>query len=138
MPKIKSYVPSWLNEPAPGHKLFIPVTDDARQANPPLYSNRSKPGPRRTIARRGTEVFVAVGKQIRWGNLVHLKESWEAKQSKSIFGSRFKKEGSDGSFELYDEEAENNPAQNDAEYEGYRVCIPHFAAAAARRFPWTC
>lgn len=124
MPKIKSYVPSWLNEPAPGHKLFAPATDDARQPTAPLYSPRPKPGPRRTIARRGTEVFVAVGKQIRWGNLVHLKECWEAKQAKSIFGSRSKKEGSDGSFELYDEEAENNPPQDGAEYEGYRVGVP--------------
>lgn len=125
MPKIRSYVPGWLNEPAPGHKLFVPATDDARPHN--LYPARLKPGPRRTIARRGTEVFVAVGRQIRWGNLAHLKESWEAKQSKSIFGSRFTKESSDGSFELYDEEAEKNPAQNGAEYEGYRVRIPDFS-----------
>jgi nucleoporin NUP82 len=121
MPKIRSYVPSWLNEPAPGHKLFVPSTDDAKQPNTQLYSNRAKLGPRRTIARRGTEIFVAVGKQIRWGNLVHLKESWESKQSKSIFGSRFKKEDSDGSFELYDEEADSNHAQNGAASEGYRV-----------------
>ncbi|KAB5570494.1 hypothetical protein GE09DRAFT_1217927 [Coniochaeta sp. 2T2.1] len=116
MPHIKSYVPSWLNEPAPGHKLFAPSTDDANL----LYANRAKPGPRRTIARRGTEVFVAVGKQIRWGNLVHLKENWEAKQSKSIFGSRIKKEDSDGSFELYDEEADSK-SQNGAASEGYRL-----------------
>ncbi|OIW33806.1 hypothetical protein CONLIGDRAFT_652252 [Coniochaeta ligniaria NRRL 30616] len=137
MPKIKSYVPSWLNEPAPGHKLFAPSTDDPTLPNPQAFSNRTKLGPRRTIARRGTEVFVAVGKQIRWGNLVHLKDSWESKQSKSIFGSRFKKEnsngsfvifesrfkkeGSDGSFELYDEEAESNHPQNGAASEGYRV-----------------
>ncbi|KAJ9155764.1 Nucleoporin NUP82 [Coniochaeta hoffmannii] len=121
MPKITSFVPSWLNEPAPGHKLFAPATDDARQPNPQLFSSKPKTGPRRTIARRGSEVFVAVGKQIRWGSLVQLKESWEAKQSKSIFGTRFKKEGSDGSFELYDEEAETHGAHNGAEYEGYRL-----------------
>jgi nucleoporin NUP82 len=122
MPKIKSYVPSWLHEPAPGHKLFVPATDESRPPNQQLYSNKSKPGPHRTIARRGTEVFVAVGKQIRWGNLAHLKEGWEAKQAKSIFGSRPKKEALDGSFELYDEEAENHPEQNGPGSEGYRVC----------------
>ncbi len=133
MPKIKSYVPSWLNEPAPGHKLFAPSTDDAGLPNPQLYSNRAKLGPRRTIARRGTEVFVAVGKQIRWGNLVHLKDSWESKQSKSIFGSRFRKEGSDGSFELYDEEADSNHPQNGGTYEGYRVRIPRLPAYLSAR-----
>ena len=124
MPKIKSYVPSWLNEPAPGHKLFAPSTDDASLPNSQLHSDRAKPGPRRTIARRGSEIFVAVGKQIRWGNLVHLKDSWESKQSKSIFGSRFKKEDSDGSFELYDEEADSSKAQDGAASEGYRVRVP--------------
>ncbi len=40
----------------------------------------AKPGPRRPIARRGTEVFIAVGKEIRWADLVYLKTSWEDKQ----------------------------------------------------------
>lgn len=128
MPKIKSYVPSWLHEPAPGHKLFVASTDDARLPDPQLHSSRAKLGPRRTIARRGAEVFVAVGKQIHWGNLVHLKDSWESKQSKSIFGTRFKKDDSHGSFELYDEEADSNPPQNGAASEGYRVRIPRFSA----------
>ncbi|KAH8910028.1 hypothetical protein BR93DRAFT_875890 [Coniochaeta sp. PMI_546] len=121
MLKIKSYVPSWLHEPAPGHKLFVASTDDARLPDPQLHSSRAKLGPRRTIARRGAEVFVAVGKQIHWGNLVHLKDSWESKQSKSIFGTRFKKDDSHGSFELYDEEADSNPPQNGAASEGYRL-----------------
>ena len=36
------------------------------------------PGPRRTIARRGTEVFVANGREIRWADLVTMKDNWEA------------------------------------------------------------
>lgn len=132
MPRIKSYVPSWLNEPAPGHKLFSPSTEDTKQSSTQLYSNRSKPGPRRTIARRGTEIFVAVGKQIRWGNLVRLKESWESKQPKSIFGTRIKKDGSDGSFEVYDEEASNaGIPQNGAVTEGYRVRVLLFSLTSA-------
>lgn len=117
MPKIKSYVPSWLNEPAPGHKLFVPPSD----AGPQPYSNTAKPGPRRKIARRGTEIYVAAGKEIRWGNLVQLKDGWESKQSKNIFGSRFKREDSDGSFELYDEEADDSKPRDSAASEGYRV-----------------
>ena len=34
-------------------------------------------GPRRTIARRGTEIFVVVGNQIRWSDLCMLKDDWE-------------------------------------------------------------
>ena len=99
MPKIKSFAPSWLNEPAPGHKLFEPPADDARPPAPLPYGKKPKPGPRRTIARRGTEVFVAVGKQIRWGDLAYLKESWEAKQARSGAGPRVKRESADASFD---------------------------------------
>jgi nucleoporin NUP82 len=83
MPKIKSFAPSWLNEPSPAHKLFEQPADDARIPAALPYGKKQKPGPRRTIARRGTEVFVAVGKQIRWGDLAYLKESWETKHTRA-------------------------------------------------------
>lgn len=87
MPKIKSFAPSWLNEPSPGHRLFEPSVDHVKaQASLP-YGKKPKPGPRRTIARRGTEVFVAAGKEIRWGDLVTLKESWETTQARSFDGN---------------------------------------------------
>ncbi|GAB1320107.1 Nucleoporin nup82 [Madurella fahalii] len=105
MPKIKSFAPSWLNEPAPGHKLFEQSSDDAAAASALPYGRKPKPGPRRTIARRGAEVFVAIGKQIRWGDLAHLKESWKAKPARSGSGTRIKRESPDDSFEVYDEEA---------------------------------
>ncbi|KAK4155210.1 hypothetical protein C8A00DRAFT_32009 [Chaetomidium leptoderma] len=113
MPRIKSFAPSWLNEPSPGHKLFAQSSDDARisAANP--YGKKPKPGPRRTIARRGTEVFVAVGKQIRWGDLAYLKETWETKHARSGSGSRIKRESPEDSF-AYDESAGNGT-------EGYRT-----------------
>ncbi|KAL2168822.1 hypothetical protein VTG60DRAFT_6792 [Thermothelomyces hinnuleus] len=98
MPKIKSFAPGWLNEPSsPGHKLFEQCTDDARTAAALPYGKRAKPGPRRTIARRGTEIFVAVGKTLRWGDLAYLKESWETKHARSTPGTRIKKEGSEDS-----------------------------------------
>ncbi len=34
-------------------------------------------GPTRTMARRGTEIFVVVGKHIRWTDLVSLKDGYE-------------------------------------------------------------
>ncbi|KAK3368218.1 hypothetical protein B0H63DRAFT_488022 [Podospora didyma] len=121
MPRIKSFAPSWLNEPAPGHKLFEPSSDDSKIPSALAYARKAKQGPRRTIARRGTEVFVAVGKQIRWGDLVQLKESWEAKHHGSSAGARFKREESTASFDIYDEEAHNGNSQNGALTEGYRV-----------------
>ena len=119
MPKIQSFAPSWLNPPAPGHKLFAPPSDEGRPASL-AYGRKAKPGRRQIIAKRGTEVFVAAGKQIRWGDLVYLKEKWESKHG----GARIKREDSDGSFEVYDEEAPSTvgPA------EGYRVrdgVFPH-------------
>lgn len=37
-------------------------------------------GPKRTMARRGTELFVAVGKQLRWSDLRMLKDDYEEKE----------------------------------------------------------
>jgi hypothetical protein len=112
MPRIKSFAPSWLNPPAPGHKLFAPPSDEGKPAAL-AYGRKAKPGRRQTIAKRGTEVFVASGKQIRWGDLVYLKEKWESKQN----GGRIRREDSHASFEVYDEESSgaSGPA------EGYRV-----------------
>lgn len=87
MPKIMSYTPGWLSNPSLGHQIF--TATEANGANAQHLSlkafnesirRNSKPGPRRTIARRGTEVFVAIGKELRWADLVYLKESWEEKQ----------------------------------------------------------
>ncbi|KAI1268260.1 nuclear pore complex protein An-Nup82 [Xylariaceae sp. FL1019] len=84
MPKIKSYTPSWLSSPSPGHQLFAPVPGDS-------YSTPDPPiGPRRTIVRRGTEVFIAVGREIRWADLVYLKERWQEKNAPT----RIKRESS--------------------------------------------
>jgi nucleoporin NUP82 len=96
MPKVKSYAAAWLSKPALGHSLFAPSTESAKASNFSPYAPRKKtpPGPRRTIARRGTEVFVAVGKELRWGDLAYLKENWALKQSKGRSGTRIKREGS--------------------------------------------
>jgi nucleoporin NUP82 len=124
MPKVKSYAPAWLNEPAPGHKLFAASTEDAKTPTPSVYKTKPKPGPRRTIARRGTEIFVAVGRLIRWGDLVYLKESWESKRSRNRDGLRVRREGSDGDFEIYEDEPEEGGGQRPGLAEGYRVSFP--------------
>lgn len=113
MSKIKSYTPSWLSRPAPGHALFQASAEDLKAS---VFSSKRKtrPGPRRTIARRGTEVFVAVNREIRWGDLVYLKDSWTEKAG----STRIKREDSTtGTFSIYDEArpsiegGEGNPAE---------------------------
>ena len=119
MPKIKSYTPDWLLRPAPGHNLFVPSDADPKVASfsPYTTKKRPEPGPRRTIARRGTEVFVANGKELKWGDLVYLKDAWAAAQARHPAGVRIKREDSSGSF------TSSINGQNGEEqlFDGYRV-----------------
>ncbi|CAK7564736.1 MAG: hypothetical protein SEPTF4163_002635 [Sporothrix epigloea] len=95
MPKIRSFTPSWLStDSTDGRGLFSPSSASARRSNilastaspypSSVYGSPKKqqplplPGPRRTIARRGTEIFVANGREIRWADLVTMKDNWEA------------------------------------------------------------
>jgi nucleoporin NUP82 len=73
MPKVLSYTPDWLSRPNPGYHLFAP-----KHTNGNGVAARKKDfGPRKTIAARGSEIFVAVGHEIRWADLVNLKEGNE-------------------------------------------------------------
>ncbi|KAL7947294.1 hypothetical protein V8C42DRAFT_282687 [Trichoderma barbatum] len=94
MPKVKCYSAAWLSKNTPGNQLFEPSAESLRSRALSPSKKKQLPGPRRTIARRGTEVFVAVGKEIRWGDLVYLKEEWTDKQSRrrSSVGVRIKRE----------------------------------------------
>ncbi|OAK93979.1 hypothetical protein IQ06DRAFT_330352 [Phaeosphaeriaceae sp. SRC1lsM3a] len=73
MPKVLSYTPDWLSRPSPGHQLFAPKQTNGAAA----AAKRKDFGPRKTIATRGSEIFVAVGHEIRWADLVNLKEGVE-------------------------------------------------------------
>lgn len=117
MPKIKAYTPSWLLDPAPGHQLFGLQQADMKSSAYSSYisKKKTKPGPRRTIARRGTEVFAAVGKELRWGDLVYMKETWQAKQDRSCGAFGIKRE------DVGDENGDV-PGEG-ATAEGYRVSI---------------
>lgn len=94
MPKVKCYSAAWLSKNAPGNQLFEPSAESLRSRALSPGKKKQFPGPRRTIARRGTEVFVAAGREIRWGDLVYLKEEWTDKQSRrrSSVGVRIKRE----------------------------------------------
>lgn len=115
MSKVKAYTPSWLSKPAPGHALFQATSEDIRTS---VFSSKrtARPGPRRTIAKRGSEVYVAVNREMRWGDLVYLKQAWEEKSG----GTRIKREDSTSNFSIYDE------AQPSVESgDGYRVSGNH-------------
>lgn len=69
MPRVLSYTPEWLSRPSPGYNLFAPRIAPGALLTPP-----ENLGPRKTIATRNSEVFVAVGHEIRWADLAKLKE----------------------------------------------------------------
>lgn len=68
MPKILSHTPRWLQRPMPGYELFAPKPSAKENA----------PGLRKTIATRHTEIFVAVGHEIRWADLAQIQDSDES------------------------------------------------------------
>ncbi|KAF7941660.1 uncharacterized protein EAE97_006497 [Botrytis byssoidea] len=84
MPQVLGYTPTWLSKPNPGHEIFTAKPTGIQTASGASYNpnekKTNKVGSKRTIARRGTEIFIAVGKEIRWADLVYLKETWENKQ----------------------------------------------------------
>ncbi|OAA37120.1 WD40 repeat-like-containing domain protein [Beauveria brongniartii RCEF 3172] len=96
MPKVKCYSAAWLSKNATGHQLFEPSPEVARSRAlaSPYAGKKITLGPRRTIARRGTEIFVAVGKEIRWGDLAYIKEEWSNNHPRERRGSntRIKRE----------------------------------------------
>ncbi|KAK2624663.1 hypothetical protein QTJ16_005856 [Diplocarpon rosae] len=89
--KIKEYTPGWLSKPSPGHDIFSSASSNTTgsqlNGSTSARKNSTKPGPLRTIARRGTEVFVAVGKEMRWADLVYLKDAYEERRKGNSYGS---------------------------------------------------
>ncbi|KAK8082514.1 nuclear pore complex protein An-Nup82 [Apiospora saccharicola] len=124
MPKVKAYTPAWLSRPSPGHRVFAPVAGEPR---PSTYSSSrsdiSKIGPRRTIAQSGSQVYVAVGKEIRWVDLIELKEKWQEKDVRGRTDFRIKREYSNGldTNELLD-------AAEKEDYVGFRTLTVNVAA----------
>ena len=123
MPKVKSYSAPWLAKGSPGHTLFEPSADTLRSRTfSPGYPQKKKaaPGPRRTIASRGSEIFVAVGKEIRRADLVYQKETYARRPQSGRAGTpRVKREDSAMSIVAEDD--------TDLVY-GTRVCCKHKAA----------
>ncbi|KAI5286362.1 hypothetical protein KEM54_006853 [Ascosphaera aggregata] len=116
MPKVIEYAPPWLSRPSPGFSFFTQKKDSKKDPKLSLSLDEEPyVGPRRTIARRGREVFAVVGNQLRWAELAVLKDKWqeivkakrEAKQDSAEKGaSRRKKAEKEGT----------RKAENDVSY----------------------
>jgi nucleoporin NUP82 len=80
MPRILSYTPSWLARNTSGFQVFAETPKQAASSGVKSQAAAHTVSP--LIARRGTQVFVAVGNEIRWTDLVYLKD-YEAANSGS-------------------------------------------------------
>lgn len=106
MPRILSFTPPWLSRPSPGYQVFKPPDQNTQLdlEDPNCYahiSNRPQEylGPKRTVAHKGTQIFVAVDNEIRWSDLCMLKDDWEDLQQQR--SSRKKSESpSNGNFRV--------------------------------------
>ena len=86
MPKISAHTPPWLSRSSPGFQLF--AQDQSKKfldprAHPDQASHKSRP-----IAYRGTEVFVAVANEIRWSDLLLLKDGWQQDQGPESYADK--------------------------------------------------
>jgi hypothetical protein len=81
MPGAIKFTPPWLSRPSPGFEVLTSQAP-AKLTTDTTQKDKKYIGPQRTMARRGTEVFVATGNEIRWSDLVLLKEQWQEAQSK--------------------------------------------------------
>ena len=120
MPKVISYTPTWLSRPAPGYHLFSkPLASQQRNESIPNGQDgasiaKTLTGNRRTIARRGTELFVVVDNEIRWSDLCMLKDAWEETQRERNKSERV-------SAERGDTNGDFAPVNADAANVSYRV-----------------
>jgi len=90
MPRVLSYTPSWLSRPSTGFDIFATkneahVNGRSKPSRPSKHTDFNVPS--KTIACRGSEVFVAVGNEIRWSDLAWLKELEEDRAKSGEFTS---------------------------------------------------
>lgn len=103
MPNVVSFTPPWLSRPSPGSSFFSGQSSDqvpskasqgpsGKDTDTARYEAEYE-GPTRIIARRGTEIFTVVDNQIRWANLVTLRDEWRSQESENRKSSKQTKEG---------------------------------------------
>lgn len=100
MAKVINHTPNWLSRPSSGFQLFQP---DPQTKTPTTLSNgKGKKieysGPCKTIAHRATEIFVLVGNEIRWSDLVLLRDAAGDQPDKTIGASQIAQNGEEAAF----------------------------------------
>jgi len=122
MPGVLKYTPAWLSRPSPGFDVFASKSPP-KLSTPEAKQKHEKPfGPQRTIARRGTEAFVAVGNELRWTDMVLLKERWDETQDKQNEHGR---DGTNGNGDDEDEQEDEMGNDNDDQDKDTRSSIYH-------------
>ncbi|PNS18060.1 hypothetical protein CAC42_4019 [Sphaceloma murrayae] len=85
MMNITGHTPAWLSRPSTGFQVFQPAEKSKAQST--LSNGYGKKiesrGPLKTLAHRGTEVFYVVENEIRWTDLVALKEAGDDGKGKT-------------------------------------------------------
>lgn len=122
MPKVIEYTPPWLSRPSRGFSVFTPkesIGSRGTEANGiqrnGIASTEPYMGPKRLLAQRGTEVFVAAGNKIRWTDLCMLKEDYEAERDARANARRRR---TDGGLDSERQGQHSNPQAN-----AYMVCV---------------
>ncbi|KAK0879805.1 hypothetical protein LTR87_006442 [Friedmanniomyces endolithicus] len=74
MPRVVAQQPPWVVRGSSGHQLF----QHDERAKTPTTKSAHYDGPTRKIAHRGTEIFVAVGNELRWADVNALEGSQQS------------------------------------------------------------
>ncbi|GAB7341665.1 hypothetical protein MBLNU457_g0013t1 [Dothideomycetes sp. NU457] len=93
MPQVLSHTPAWLSRPSTGFQVFQPM--EASRPSTALSNGSGKKishqGSLRLIAHRNTEIFFVIGNELRWSDLIWLKDAGE---DADALKQRFSKGGS--------------------------------------------
>ena len=96
MPKLLARELTWLARPSPGFQLFHSDQSEEQKSPDVRYD-----GPLRKIAHRGTEVFVAVSRELRWSELSQLKTAGEVyERSHGAYGAEDEDEEPDKRYRV--------------------------------------
>ncbi|GAM85822.1 hypothetical protein ANO11243_038300 [Dothideomycetidae sp. 11243] len=105
MPKVQNHTPAWLSRPSTGFSVFQPAdkTKTTTTLSGPYGKKIDHRGALRTLAHRGTEIFFVVENEIRWSDLVLLKEAGDGSEE---FKQSFTSKGAEGSRNISDDAKE--------------------------------
>ncbi|KAF4547401.1 Hypothetical protein D9617_43g040170 [Elsinoe fawcettii] len=83
MSKVTAHTPAWLSRPSTGFEVFQAGEKKIGNALSNGYGKKiDHRGPVRTAVNRGTEIFFVVDNELRWSDLVALKEAGENEKEK--------------------------------------------------------